>query len=49
MDPRNYRNMDTGNDARVHTRDNLVVNQSHRMNSNNRLHWCEFRYGIDLY
>jgi hypothetical protein len=48
MNPRNHRDMDAGDDARVHTRDNLVANQRHGMNANDWLHSSDRHDAVDM-
>jgi len=48
VNPWNHRDMHPGDHARMHTRDNLVVNECHHVNANHRLHPCDRHDAVDM-
>jgi hypothetical protein len=48
VDPWNHRDMNAGDHARMHTRDNAVVNERHRVDTNHRLHPGDRHNAIDM-
>ena len=48
VDPRNHCDVDAGDHAHMHTRDNAVVNECHIVDTNHRLYPCDRHDAVDM-